>query len=265
MTPPVKYREFDLPVNFSPDEKLWIMTDLHGNYEAMKSLLALKPEDARFVYLGDAIDRGPCCFEVVEELLKADATCLWGNHEGLAWLWINQYDAAGYEDIASSIGATWYLNGMEDTVQSVRTGMLKRSPFYESTEDEELLANFFSGYFPKLRRYFLSGNIFLSHVGFPGIIFGKDFFDTALLPVMNVDSWLWFRADDFDNEYLSPHHFDRDFQVYSVFGHTSVQKEHSIFPYGLDLDYGPLEKAALLLEPKTEDKPAHATIWTALT
>lgn len=44
---------------FSPTEKLFVMTDLHGCSQAMSRLLKHYDGSSKVVFLGDAIDRGP--------------------------------------------------------------------------------------------------------------------------------------------------------------------------------------------------------------
>lgn len=68
-----------------------VMTDVHGcihEFEKLLKLVRLNPDEDSFVFLGDAIDRGPDEWAVVEKLiaLKWDIgderfTWLMGNHE----------------------------------------------------------------------------------------------------------------------------------------------------------------------------------------
>ena len=75
-----------LPEGFSPDEPLYVFTDIHGCFKAMTRLLSKRPPDTRLVFLGDAVDRGPNPVEVLT-VLTADRRniILKGNHDAMAW------------------------------------------------------------------------------------------------------------------------------------------------------------------------------------
>lgn len=93
--------------------------DVHGCIAALCMLLAtLKPEENRFIFLGDYIDRGPSSREVIEELIKLAANAnhvfLRGNHD--EWIlrartekrWFKTWvaDGVGGKDTLRSYGAT---------------------------------------------------------------------------------------------------------------------------------------------------------------
>lgn len=66
--------------------KTYVMTDIHGRLEPLKSLLAQIPEGAKIVFLGDYVDRGSESREVValvRSLQASGAVCLRGNHEDM--------------------------------------------------------------------------------------------------------------------------------------------------------------------------------------
>jgi serine/threonine protein phosphatase 1 len=69
--------------------------DVHGELTKLKTLLGLcldaaQGEAARFIFLGDYIDRGPQSKEVVDTVIdftktaRGEVICLLGNHEALA-------------------------------------------------------------------------------------------------------------------------------------------------------------------------------------
>lgn len=64
--------------------KTYVMTDIHGRLEPLKSLLAQIPEGAKIVFLGDYLDRGSESREVVALVRSLPNTvCLRGNHEDM--------------------------------------------------------------------------------------------------------------------------------------------------------------------------------------
>jgi diadenosine tetraphosphatase ApaH/serine/threonine PP2A family protein phosphatase len=100
-------------------QRLYAIGDIHGSLDKLRSLLARCEHDcagrpARFVFVGDYIDRGPESRGVVEYLrqlqsrLGDNAVCLKGNHEVIA--------TAAFEDSAHDL--VWLANGGEATLQS---------------------------------------------------------------------------------------------------------------------------------------------------
>jgi serine/threonine protein phosphatase 1 len=96
--------------------------DIHGCLEKLKSLLAAcdafrDSQSARFIFLGDYIDRGPQSKDVLDLLIKGggrrdrDFVCLRGNHEEML------IRAADKERSDRDL-MTWWGNGGEATLKS---------------------------------------------------------------------------------------------------------------------------------------------------
>lgn len=96
--------------------------DIHGCFGKLKSLLAAcdafrGKRSARFVFLGDYIDRGPQSKEVLDFLIKgggerhSDFVCLRGNHEEMLI-------RAASKDRSDRDLMTWWGNGGEATLES---------------------------------------------------------------------------------------------------------------------------------------------------
>lgn len=60
--------------------KVLIISDIHGNYEALKAVMELESYD-QLVFLGDAVDYGPQPAEVVDFLHENSTFNLMGNHD----------------------------------------------------------------------------------------------------------------------------------------------------------------------------------------
>jgi serine/threonine protein phosphatase 1 len=93
--------------------------DIHGCLTQLKELISLCEADAndqsaRFVFLGDYIDRGPDSFGVVEYLIELQehmpdhVICLMGNHEDML---LAAADHSDWED-------RWLSNGGTETLKS---------------------------------------------------------------------------------------------------------------------------------------------------
>lgn len=245
---------FDLPPRFKVTEKLFVLTDLHGDYARLTALLSCRPADATLLFLGDAIDRGPCSFEVIERLRAEQAVMLWGNHEALMWLWL--------QGTHSEIDVTWYLNGMQSTLDSIQRGLAGREPDRTGsrsqpypagqTAAEERLSAYCRDYLESLQRYYLSGNVFFGH-SFPRFnTCARDLFEAEDFRELNPDSCLWNRSRSLQEEFARPHYFTAKVEIYCVFGHTPVPPEKARFEHGFCLDFGEDCKGALLFEPLSD-------------
>src|SRR3954462_1892182 len=95
--------------------------DIHGCFDKLQALLlacerAVAGGDARYVLIGDYIDRGPCSREVVDHLMRRQRrdgsrlVCLRGNHEQML------IDAAAARGSAELID--WLSNGGRHTLDS---------------------------------------------------------------------------------------------------------------------------------------------------
>lgn len=65
-------------------KKIGVISDIHGNIEALTAILASFDEIGcdEVIHTGDAVDIGPCSRECLELLLsRSDATLLLGNHD----------------------------------------------------------------------------------------------------------------------------------------------------------------------------------------
>ncbi|NSY37477.1 hypothetical protein GKC28_04275 [Leisingera sp. ANG59] len=67
-----------------PDEPLCVIGDVNGCFPQLLKLLEQLPPGHRCILVGDYIDRGEQCAEVLRHLSgREDLTCLMGNHEAM--------------------------------------------------------------------------------------------------------------------------------------------------------------------------------------
>lgn len=59
----------------------YVIGDVHGHYDTLMKLVQLLPSDAKLVFVGDLIDRGPQSAEVVRFVRENNHLCVMGNHE----------------------------------------------------------------------------------------------------------------------------------------------------------------------------------------
>ena len=105
----------DIPITFA-------IGDIHGCFEKLESLLAAcdafrDSRRARFIFLGDYIDRGSRSKDVLDLLIKGGGerdrnfVCLRGNHEEMLM-------RAANRDRSDRDLMTWWGNGGEATLES---------------------------------------------------------------------------------------------------------------------------------------------------
>jgi serine/threonine protein phosphatase 1 len=186
--------------------------DIHGHADKLVSLLkhceklrAGRP--AKYVFLGDYVDRGPSSQQVIELLIskqRADpdsVICLMGNHEEML---LQAADPQRYDrDLVR-----WFSNGGEQTLES-----------YGVDDPTEIPAEHLE-WIKKLRTSFVESSRTFVHAGLrPGVAMADQ----------DPHDLLWIREP-----FLS---FEGDYGTFVVHGHTPVQSPDLRFNR-LNLDTG---------------------------
>jgi serine/threonine protein phosphatase 1 len=60
---------------------IWVIGDVHGEYDKLILLLSKLPRDAVVCFTGDLIDRGEDSAKVIELIINSGYFCVLGNHE----------------------------------------------------------------------------------------------------------------------------------------------------------------------------------------
>lgn len=105
-----------------PDRLTFAVGDIHGCFDKLQRLIALcesacDSKSARFVFIGDYVDRGPATSRVIALMIELQRRhgdrfiCLRGNHEELL-------TRAAQTDRSDSDLMTWWANGGEATLDS---------------------------------------------------------------------------------------------------------------------------------------------------
>lgn len=85
-------------------EDIIVIGDVHGCYDKLCTLLSILPHNARLIFLGDLIHKGPDSKRVVDAVRAlvniGKATCIRGNHEDMAGKgeWKDQENGLTEED-----------------------------------------------------------------------------------------------------------------------------------------------------------------------
>jgi serine/threonine protein phosphatase 1 len=193
-----------------PSPLIYAVGDIHGSYYKLTRLLKhcnghCGPRKARFVFVGDYIDRGQHSREVVElliELQKAkpgQICCLRGNHEDMLISVLQDGDKA-----------LWLYNGGDMTLRS-----------YGVTSADAIPGEHLS-WFNALPLFESDDKRFFVHAGIrPGVP----------LKQQDKDTLLWIREPFLSD--LSDH------GLYIVHGHTPLETgEPEYLPNRLNLDTG---------------------------
>lgn len=245
---------------FAPSEKLFVMTDIHGCYEAMERLLSFYDGKSRVVFMGDAIDRGEKSFEVVKRLLELNAVTLFGNHEIMS---LDYYYYDDFNDEGMTPSKLWvYFNGGKTTLESFEKAVLAGEENLEKKDPYKYYPAPYEQYVKGCVSHYLSGNILFCHAGLPtdrsldfsGNHFDRDTFDKE---------YAWWRGEnEQERGYTSQRIFEGQ-KVFTVSGHTTCECSKMRQPFGIRLDTGHSLKAALEIDPLSETSSQYRIILTA--
>jgi hypothetical protein len=233
---------------FSPTEKLFVMTDLHGCSQAMSRLLKHYDGSSKVVFLGDAIDRGPDSYGVVKKLLELDALCILGNHEFMS-LEALYPETVYYKNWAP----LWHtVNGGDKTLDSFEKAIAEGADYIEN-RNRIRFPKIYDDYIRRCQSHYLCGNILFTHSGIPlheEVKFYEDPFDVENFD----DTFLWWRPRENKERYLYEPRIFNGHKVFSVSGHTPTNPGFVRQDYGIELDTGHVLKLALEIVPDSDRK-----------
>lgn len=121
----------NLPEGFAAEEPLFVFTDIHACYVTLRKLLKALPEDARPVFLGDAIDNGMDPIETLQLLMelkeRRQAVLCRGGHDALAWYSLLKVskDLPLEEEINPLLKELWMNTGGTLTSQTFKSSRKK--------------------------------------------------------------------------------------------------------------------------------------------
>lgn len=139
-----------LPAWVSHTGHYFVLSDTHGRWEELVSLLIMQPKGSKLVHLGDIGDRGPDSLACFDELANhPDALLIRGNHD----LFIIDAFGLGYplqKPYPEAVKWIWHRNGGAGFIQQI--------------DNPPVLARVME----VLNRqvlYHIDGNLFFSHSG----------------------------------------------------------------------------------------------------
>jgi serine/threonine protein phosphatase 1 len=110
---------------------LYIIGDVHGCYKTLMALIKQLPKDAKLVFVGDLIDRGPDSAKVVEFVKSNNYPCVLGNHEVFMIQALNQQLKEKSISEYMNNHYFWRKNGGVATLTSYHNPMYNINEHYE--------------------------------------------------------------------------------------------------------------------------------------
>jgi serine/threonine protein phosphatase 1 len=105
--------------------KTYIIGDVHGHYDTLCLLVERLPQDAKLIFVGDLVDRGPQSAEVVKFVREGGHDCVMGNHEEMMVQYGTSFSKVYPRTAHNTSLSLWYSNGGDATLISY--GLLKHT------------------------------------------------------------------------------------------------------------------------------------------
>ena len=217
----------------------YVVGDIHGCYYTLKKLISkikLEDAEAKFVFVGDYVDRGLHSAKAVDyviELQKEGAICLRGNHDDVVDYLLNEHSmsdpgewVAGRPELDNVLN--WSrCNGIEDALDSygvdhtVKEGMYGQIfNHYEIVDDFRQKAEHHKEFFRNLELFWENDTHFACHGYYP--FFEELKRDKRFIPSSYGNTILWSRFEADPRGGLSPN-VKPVWDKIGIFGHTPVQ------------------------------------------
>ena len=103
----------------------YVIGDVHGHYNTLMKLVAKLPSDAKLIFVGDLIDRGPKSVEVVKFVREGGHVCVLGNHEEMMMKEASTVMHAYKKDRELDFFSLWFRHGGRETLFSYNIIQLK--------------------------------------------------------------------------------------------------------------------------------------------
>lgn len=157
-----KRNDIVFDADIRPDERLFVIGDVHGRADLLLKLMEKAPEDVRKIFVGDLIDRGgdsAKVLSIVHELCGSGAVCVMGNHEKMMLDFLN---------LPKKNFRTWMRYGGFQTLQSFGVQLDKMAidgNNFEGIREQlsEALPDGMESWLRNLPTHWSSGNVHIVH------------------------------------------------------------------------------------------------------
>lgn len=196
----------------------YIISDVHGNYEALVELVdiwRLKHKDSQLLFIGDIIDRGErsydCLMYVLALVEQENAIYLKGNHEELFVDWAKGKDFS-HHYLYYKIGGLYLVESLYNKISKEHQRKQKEDKDFIFNKTEMVRKEIENNYtaliktLDKLPFYHKSNHFLFVHAGVsPDTVYAED---------IKEDDALWIRNEFYESNDLALE------QEHIVFGHT---------------------------------------------
>ncbi|MDF1876128.1 metallophosphoesterase [Sulfurimonas sp. SAG-AH-194-I05] len=109
---------------------IWIIGDVHGEYDMLIGLIAKLPQDAKICFVGDLIDRGKKSAEVVNFIIENKYDCVLGNHEIMMIESLNDSYAKELWELSGGKQTLESYTKFEDDIFTLHIEYFKQLPYF---------------------------------------------------------------------------------------------------------------------------------------
>jgi len=121
-------------------KKIYVIGDVHGEYDTLLKLVKKLPHDAEMIFVGDLIDRGAKSRQIIKFIRNNNHKCVRGNHEEMMIKYSKSFINHYPHSANTSFLHTWYNNGGDTTLFSYN--LLKYTGGLTCVENEEGMKQF---------------------------------------------------------------------------------------------------------------------------
>ena len=172
---------------------IWVIGDVHGEYDKLITLIEKLPKDAHICFVGDLIDRGKRSSYVLELLVNSDYDCVIGNHE----IFMLEDNPMWHSNYGKKTIKSYYSLGFDKRPNHMK--YLRRVPYFKYYE--------FQGHKP----------LVVSHSYIHDIWRGNEFaYDEK-----DLDAMIWkhmTKKEQFNEQK------EKQNNIYNIFGHTVLDE-----------------------------------------
>jgi serine/threonine protein phosphatase 1 len=109
---------------------IWIIGDVHGEYDKLVALIDKLPKNAHICFVGDLIDRGKRSAYVLELVTNSNYDCILGNHE----IFMLEDNPMWHSNYGRKTTKSYYSLGFDKRPKHIR--YLRQLPYFRYYEFE---------------------------------------------------------------------------------------------------------------------------------
>lgn len=156
----------------------WIISDIHGCIFTLETLLKkvenVDPE-AKFVFVGDYVDRGKNSSDVLNFLInfKSDSVFLRGNHDDIVCWLLTDTSRGNIKELirgpltCSNVAAWWLFNGFETTLKSYEVNLLNENLNFTINKFRDIVPESHKNFLINLKMIWCNDTHFSCHASWP--------------------------------------------------------------------------------------------------